>query len=375
MNILIDLTFVINSDISVGFTRVSLSLVSSFIKLGMASQLTLMVDRTSESYFKRCFSECNIVVSRYSSNKIGKIFLFRKRHEISNIIALYGLNLLFCPFISFGTVTAKNLPSIGILHDVQKLKLNNGSKIKKLLYAKRMRNIIRSFEKIVTISNSEKRHILSFFPDLSGKMKVIYNGIILCKKEITVAEVGGRSYILDINTLFEYKNALTLIKAFDKIKDQIPHFLVFKGKKTDFWENTIVPYVQLHDLQSRIILIDRILSEEELSYLYHHADVFVSPSRMEGFGLTPVEAAICGVPVICSDIDTLKETTLGLVNYFNPNDENKLAELMVDLVRKPPINLKEISQKLKSLYSVTEQAKKYAKLFETYEDNSSHSHL
>lgn len=38
-----------------------------------------------------------------------------------------------------------------------------------------------------------------------------------------------------------------------------------------------------------------------------HSDVFVFPSRSEGFGLALVEAAFLGIPIICSDIPTFRE--------------------------------------------------------------------
>ena len=92
-----------------------------------------------------------------------------------------------------------------------------------------------------------------------------------------------------------------------------------------------------------------------MSYLYRNASVFVSPSRMEGFGLTPVEAAINGTPVICSNIDTLKETTLGLTDYFNPDDSDRLSELIMKYVSTSKLDYKSISERLSNEYSVRNQ--------------------
>ena len=53
---------------------------------------------------------------------------------------------------------------------------------------------------------------------------------------------------------------------------------------------------------SRIKVVDRILSEEEMARLYLEADAFVLPSRGEGFGLPFLEALSFGVPVIAPEL-------------------------------------------------------------------------
>ncbi|MCL6561229.1 MAG: glycosyltransferase family 4 protein, partial [Firmicutes bacterium] len=47
--------------------------------------------------------------------------------------------------------------------------------------------------------------------------------------------------------------------------------------------------------------------EEDLSLLYGGADLFVYPSRYEGFGLPPLEAMACGTPVVVSNVASLPE--------------------------------------------------------------------
>lgn len=52
---------------------------------------------------------------------------------------------------------------------------------------------------------------------------------------------------------------------------------------------------------SRIIYIGGNLSMEKMASLYQAADAYVSPYRAEGFNLPILEAAACGLPVICTD--------------------------------------------------------------------------
>lgn len=49
---------------------------------------------------------------------------------------------------------------------------------------------------------------------------------------------------------------------------------------------------------SRIAILSNNLTVDQLSQLYNMCDAYVSPYRAEGFNLTPLEAAACGVPII-----------------------------------------------------------------------------
>jgi len=52
------------------------------------------------------------------------------------------------------------------------------------------------------------------------------------------------------------------------------------------------------------------VSENELVVLFQSCDALLFPSRLEGFGLVPLEAMSCGKPVIASDCCALRELVL-----------------------------------------------------------------
>lgn len=62
----------------------------------------------------------------------------------------------------------------------------------------------------------------------------------------------------------------------------------------DGWQHSQVLLTRAHDTFKG-------LPEEELNLLYNAADIYASPSWSEGFGLTLLEAAACGVPVVTTD--------------------------------------------------------------------------
>lgn len=140
------------------------------------------------------------------------------------------------------------------------------------------------------------------------------------------------NYILYVNALKEYKNLLTLIKAFYILKDKIGHNLLIIGSPTKYWKNVIWPYILKKQITDRIKIISNV-SNNELTMYYSRAKLFISPSLHEGFGYTPIEAAICYTPVITTEVDALYETTLGLLNYYHPAlDEKALADKIMEVL-------------------------------------------
>ncbi len=82
---------------------------------------------------------------------------------------------------------------------------------------------------------------------------------------------------------------------------------------------------QRESMPESVISIARTDSKEELAEIYTAADVFVNPSREETFGLTTVEAVLCGTPAIvyegtaCEEVVQMYEgvaVPLGVENLY-----------------------------------------------------------
>jgi len=79
------------------------------------------------------------------------------------------------------------------------------------------------------------------------------------------------------------------------------------------------------------------VGDATLGALYARASALVLPSRLEGFGFPPLEAALAGTPSIVSDLPVLRET-LGDdgARFVPPGDEDALAEALAALDDLPP---------------------------------------
>jgi glycosyltransferase involved in cell wall biosynthesis len=77
----------------------------------------------------------------------------------------------------------------------------------------------------------------------------------------------------------------------------------------------------------RVALIGRV-APEDLPHLYRGAELFAFPSQAEGFGLPPLEAMACGVPVVCSNTTSLPEVMGDGGILVAPDDTTALVRAM-----------------------------------------------
>jgi glycosyltransferase involved in cell wall biosynthesis len=140
-----------------------------------------------------------------------------------------------------------------------------------------------------------------------------------------------RPFFFYAGSLSPRKNMLNLIKAFIKIKNDIPHVIYFTGG--DSWMDS-----KVHTMISENHLGDRImtlgyLTEEDLVAMYNLADCYLYPSLYEGFGLPILEAQACGCPVITSRASSCPETAGKGALFVDPHDTDDIAEAMRRIVK------------------------------------------
>ena len=135
-------------------------------------------------------------------------------------------------------------------------------------------------------------------------------------------------YFLFLGGADPRKNHATLIQAYAQSPALCRnHSLVVVGNPTHRF-GSVMETCRLFEVQDRVICTGPVLVDD-LRLLYSHADVFVYPSRYEGFGLPVVEAMACGTPVITSNTTSLPEVAGDAAILINPEDPAELAQAML----------------------------------------------
>ncbi len=218
---------------------------------------------------------------------------------------------------------------------------------------------IRKASKIITVSKTTKKDVMSFYKIPEKKIEVVYNGF---EKEIddtdvpkTMDEIDGKitpPYILYVGTIQPRKNIITLIRAFSLLQKTNPELtLVITGKKGWLFDQ-IFKEAKKEYLENKIIFTGYV-TDEELVYLYRKAFCFALPSFYEGFGIPVLEAMSNGTPVVSSFSSSLPEVGGEAALYFDPADYRDLADklkllygdkkLRNELVRKGRERIKQFS--------------------------------
>ncbi len=184
-----------------------------------------------------------------------------------------------------------------------------------------LKNAYRHLAGIQVLFESYKEFLPETF---SGKAVVIQNPVIQFREQDTVNhKISKQKYkIINIGTLAsECKQQHLAIEAFAAVAEKYPEWeLHFWGEGNDF--NFLNNKIKMHQLQNRIFLNG--FTNDPVSKL-KEADIFIFPSKYEGFGLALAEGMSIGLPVLgfatCSGVNELITHN---VSGFLAKDNNEL---------------------------------------------------
>jgi len=193
-------------------------------------------------------------------------------------------------------------------------------------------------DRILTVSETSKLDILRRFRVPADKITVVYNAIddrlLVTPGEDDVERVRVRYQLRDpfalyVGNIKPHKNLERLIEAFDCLRRE-PGFealkLIIIGDQISKYQG-LRRAVHEHKLHKAVRFFG-FVPLETLAVLYRLAGVFVFPSLYEGFGLPPLEAMACGVPVVTSNVSSLPEVVGEGAILVDPYDPRSIAEGM-----------------------------------------------
>jgi glycosyltransferase involved in cell wall biosynthesis len=309
----------------------------------------------------------NVSFVQYKSRSAFRRLLF----DIPSIINRHQIDLAHFQYI---TPLRKNCRFIVTIHDVIFSEYPDEFSLfyrlrKKWLY----RQGALKADILTTVSEYSKRSILKYL-DNDLNVHVIPNGIdqrffrgydkALSKKFI-LENFGIDKFILYVSRFEQRKNHLALLQAFLELKlHEKGYHLVFLGHRScklrgfDTTLETLAPAVKNN------IFISSDVTDIDILEFYRAAEIFVYPSKAEGFGIPPLEAGALKIPVICSGSSAMEDFYFfGRGHVSNPGAE-QLAELLTDFLVKPPDEptLTLIAETIKKKYDGKKSAEEFYQL-------------
>lgn len=135
----------------------------------------------------------------------------------------------------------------------------------------------------------------------------------------------------------QYKGYEQVIKAVSRLKYRFPKIkYILSGQYDSTEETRIKELISACGVEEQVILTG-FLNEKELADYFLLADLFVLPSRKEGFGIVFIEALACGLPVICGNtdgsVDAIRNGELGTA--INVNDLDELEKTISVYLERP----------------------------------------
>lgn len=193
----------------------------------------------------------------------------------------------------------------------------------------RCRRSCRIADKIISVSKCTAVDIVKYYFTPKEKIEVVYQGCDPAFRQ-GVSE-GFKSivrhrfslpehFILNVGTIEERKNAEVIVKALEYVPDM---HLVIVGRKTRYIEK-VIDTAKRCGVCSRVHILSGV-GYRELPAIYRQADVFVFPSKYEGFGIPILEALCSGVPVVGATGSCLEEAGGDAAVYVDPDDTAALA--------------------------------------------------
>ena len=236
-----------------------------------------------------------------------------------------------------------NIPLILTLHDI--IFLEPRDKSNKSLYQNMgwlyrrlvVPRILNKCKKIITVSDFEKKNIISKLSIPEERMVMIYNGYNDWFKPVQDLERIYQKYIDEPGYFFflgntdPKKNTERTLIAYSKYleKSDAKRKLLMADLDQSFLDD-IIDRNHIENIRKNIVIPGYIINSD-LPYIYNNAFAFLYTSLRESFGIPLLEAMACGTPVITSNTSSMPEIGGQHAILVNPESSDEIAQKMLEL--------------------------------------------
>ncbi len=200
------------------------------------------------------------------------------------------------------------------------------------------RLLSRMPDRVFAVSEEVRRHCIRVDRIAPDKVTVIYNGIDVLPEAHTAdpPRPEGRAHITTVGNIRRVKGHDVFIEAAALLASRFPHSSYSIGGavlEQDYFANLQATVASL-GLSDRFSFVGPVHSlPEHLA----QADIFVMPSRSEGFSNAIIEAMAAALPVVATNVGGNAEAVVDLLTglIVPPEDPGALAEALASLLSDP----------------------------------------
>jgi len=270
------------------------------------------------------------IYSRSSTNLLGLNKLSKNLSNFSSKrkISAWKPDLIHETFYSIDDPWNYPVHRITTIHDL--IREKEGASDRKI---KGKEKSIQRAQAIICVSDSTRIDLLNHYNLKEENVHRVYVGVnpkIWPTRDVeSLILKQAMEFILFVGQRDGYKNFRLLLSAFSDsdILRQNFKLVVFGGNDFSSKEKA-----KIESLGIAKNIVHKKGNDESLSYLYQTAKLFVSTSKIEGFGSPILEAMSSGCPVLCSDIAAHRESGGIAAQFFSLENEGELRNSLENLL-------------------------------------------
>jgi glycosyltransferase involved in cell wall biosynthesis len=254
--------------------------------------------------------------------------------QVPRLLSQHGADVAVFP--NYVVPLGSPCPTIAVVHDLALVRMPElFPRRKRMVVGALLRQSVAAASVVATVSEASRRDISALLGVDAARTALLPGAAHPSCRPRPVDEVAAvrarhrlRRYVLTVGTLEPRKNLLTLLDAWDRLGVDMD--LVVVGGR-GWHDRDLVRAIRTRGGAGRVRWLGYV-PESELVALYAGAELFVYPSRLEGFGLPLLEAMACGAPVVASDVPALREVGGEAACFVPPGDAVALRQAMAQLL-------------------------------------------
>lgn len=283
---------------------------------------------TSDQEYLECFFNERIqFIELKQSGRFKFKRLFNEQIVIPYQIKKMGFDILFTP--GFYMPVVKTIKYVTTIHDlIHKTYPGDMNKKNRLLMTLFVDNSVRHSDYLITVSDHTTKDVMKYFKRSENVHKILEGSgnSITEIHQMPKYRVENEPFAIIVGNMMVRKNILGMIQAYQRSSIKKKMKLIIIGNK-GYQSESIEKYVIDHHLSENIVMTGYV-SNEELNWYYHNAEMLLFCSFYEGFGFPLLEAMKAGTPIIASNKSSIPEICADAAMIVDPYNISEMSEAM-----------------------------------------------